>query len=571
MREKGPRWISLFVIVATCFYTIICQADERRILGEVFNVDEISEVDSGTVELVLFGDRRIISKEKLDVFIVKEYFKELENFRGISTEKIEKFVERGAKDQQIELAFPAFAALLLRSRKIGEPTDVELERLILNISAFEGGFNIFKEALAVTEKRLYSKKVLGALLIRVGENDLEWLRTNAASLVYLEGQAFKDAATQTFIRATKDKDYQRARKIVGLLEELFGKEDKAYTRLKFALNRIEQVLKVTEDGRIEDLYPLVESSLAEPLLAEIIFPVLIETFHTQAERLILAGDPATALVVLSRIGPDRRTPTTHELAGRALDILTPSKDLIIRDWSLEVMLKTLAQNDPLVGGKYLTFLEAQTRYLIQIGNQGEANFCFSKLISARPDPNRANDAIRAEIALSYLKRGERALANAKMGEVRTFLSLGNRVKLLMAGYYVEGKIVWAFCVIVVLLAFYILKVRERLSRVSSRVERSDNGVESDPERVVGGFNMAEVRGTFNPRFEEYKRCLKVLGLVPQASLRDIKWAYRNGVKEVHPDSAEVGASTTDSLSFIQLTDTYERILELRKELGMGDE
>ena len=72
----------------------------------------------------------------------------------------------------------------------------------------------------------------------------------------------------------------------------------------------------------------------------------------------------------------------------------------------------------------------------------------------------------------------------------------------------------------------------------------------------------------SPRRYEYDQCLSELGLRSGASAKDIKTAYRNMVKAVHPDLH--GEAGSGSGKFVNLTTTYNRILELRKELGIVD-
>ena len=64
--------------------------------------------------------------------------------------------------------------------------------------------------------------------------------------------------------------------------------------------------------------------------------------------------------------------------------------------------------------------------------------------------------------------------------------------------------------------------------------------------------------------DEYAAGLKKFTLRPNASLADIKNAYRNVVKRLHPDiNPQVSQEDTDT--FIDLTKTYERLLILYEE------
>jgi DnaJ-class molecular chaperone len=64
--------------------------------------------------------------------------------------------------------------------------------------------------------------------------------------------------------------------------------------------------------------------------------------------------------------------------------------------------------------------------------------------------------------------------------------------------------------------------------------------------------------------DEYAASLKKFHLHTSASLADIKNAYRNVVKTLHPD-INPRATKEDTDTFIDLTKTYERILVLHAE------
>ncbi|NDC38104.1 MAG: J domain-containing protein, partial [Proteobacteria bacterium] len=70
--------------------------------------------------------------------------------------------------------------------------------------------------------------------------------------------------------------------------------------------------------------------------------------------------------------------------------------------------------------------------------------------------------------------------------------------------------------------------------------------------------------------QEYNRCLEGLGLKSGSSLSEIKKRYRNLVKKVHPDLNQ-NLSSEDQERFVALTKLYDRIVELRAELKIGEQ
>jgi hypothetical protein len=64
--------------------------------------------------------------------------------------------------------------------------------------------------------------------------------------------------------------------------------------------------------------------------------------------------------------------------------------------------------------------------------------------------------------------------------------------------------------------------------------------------------------------DEYADLLSVFGMYPGVKLSHIKNAYRNAVKNCHPDLNR-NASSAEADRFIYLTQTYERLLQLHAE------
>ena len=65
---------------------------------------------------------------------------------------------------------------------------------------------------------------------------------------------------------------------------------------------------------------------------------------------------------------------------------------------------------------------------------------------------------------------------------------------------------------------------------------------------------------------EYVSAMHDLGLPAEASLKEIKTAFRNKMKGIHPDKLEKNAGVSEE--FIHIKEVYEKILILRKDLGL---
>ena len=239
----------------------------------------------------------------------------------------------------------------------------------------------------------------------------------------------------------------------------------------------------------------------------------------------------------------------------------------------------LAANDAEVKAAYLTALELEISGMISQGRLEASERYLAQLLDIRPDPAAENDQIRARQAIAYMQASRRETVRGKLSEIRSGIGLGTRLQLLWHGYYIG---VWQIVALVVaaLLLAYLFVYKRRLEaqplstqNAAGESETCDNhrsiNEETDNDSPAG-FGFSRFIHHMSPRRYEYDKCLAELGLQSGANLKDVKTAYRNLVKAVHPD-LHAGAGTPESSKFVELTTTYNRVLELRKELDIKDE
>jgi preprotein translocase subunit Sec63 len=94
----------------------------------------------------------------------------------------------------------------------------------------------------------------------------------------------------------------------------------------------------------------------------------------------------------------------------------------------------------------------------------------------------------------------------------------------------------------------------------------EEGAFHKPEDEMPKFVITGLKEQLDPDYHEYVNCLKVFGLRPGADLAAIKNAYRNAVKEYHPDRNR-NAQEMAAEVFIEMTRTYERLIELHTKQG----
>jgi DnaJ-domain-containing protein 1 len=108
--------------------------------------------------------------------------------------------------------------------------------------------------------------------------------------------------------------------------------------------------------------------------------------------------------------------------------------------------------------------------------------------------------------------------------------------------------------------------RRALRKITRIIDVHDElGLEEDTDPRV--FVTARgVKSEHSKYPYEYISAVYELGLSADASMKEIKAAYRSKMKGIHPDAVQ--SQQRDTGEFIHVKQVYERIIALRKELGL---
>ena len=319
--------------------------------------------------------------------------------------------------------------------------------------------------------------------------------------------------------------------------------------------------------------------------------------------------PGPTLRTLARIEPDWHTKRTHELASKAIlkiaELGREDRSQLIKQWPFDeagvsTLTRRIAELDP---GVKITLAEIFADWILHLvaKNEGhQASVYLNRLLDHRPDPSEANNQLRLQIA--YEAEGDKAVAYSKtvIRELQRLggLSIADRVRLMMAGYY--GKIfpiifylslflligIFIFTVFINSASSMAEKFSKRVVKAKARTE-PDGGVqpaggaqaagsvqfegavqvESPVASPVEKANLGVSKST--PGYakgwrseDEYSRLLAKLGLDDSASEDEIKRAYRAKMKERHPDH-HGGELSEKKGDFLEIQEAYKRILQIR--------
>lgn len=545
--------------------------------GIPFQVDEISDVDDESVRVTLFQEETIVERSQVNEFVAQSYF-DSQHKDVLKPDQLVDFVREAVRDGDTDLALKGFDAYL-RHSKVDKN---EIQKLIGELASDKKGVEFFRLLLPYSREIRAYPEAVAAVVFYAGLSDTTWVRKHAIKYVYLNGQELRAFIDTHFFKALGEQDGKRAQQILKFEETLFGKDDPRHVKRRQLSNKIKKSLASIESGDLAGLLPLIDLSGQNPRLEKVLPPMILEIIHREARKAINAGKAERALRALVHVDLNWRTPTTHMLVVDALKHLSPDHAISLSEAGINNFLQALAHRDPLIKSAYIQYLELEIRSLLRHGRAKDAGSALANLLYLRPDPNQANDRIRVEQSIVYAVQDMTPAARDVLAEVKTGLTWGERIRILLAGIYISPYMI----VVVLLCPFILYAVISRLVRLNApRVKTYDMGAgipsnggqysvstgssstyftdDDDDEMPVFSRKMG---GRLDPREEEYKGCLQVFNLQAGATLRNIKSAYRNAVKELHPDlNPNVTPEQTER--FLELTRKYEQLMQLHRELG----
>jgi hypothetical protein len=245
---------------------------------------------------------------------------------------------------------------------------------------------------------------------------------------------------------------------------------------------------------------------------------------------------------------------------------------------IEVALRNFSAQDQAIAKAYTDFLRDQIEFLLERRRVREVEYYFNLFRGLYPDPSQEADSIRVRVALQLARLGELHEGRETLSGIQTGIGVLTWIAFYLAciGSDIDGLLAVAAAIIVTLLLLRYLRdrdvlglAREFLNRRSATQRREMVAEEEVESERPQGFSYVTKSRPMSPTQQEYLRCLNVLGLPSDADLSSIKAAYRKLIKLTHPD-AQVDHGPNTAALFVELTRAYDRLLELRQELGADD-
>ena len=561
-------------VIATALGTILwvspAIAESIDVFGLPLEVDSVTSVDASLTKVTVLGESRLVLNKAVPDAVLSVYLNHPQQLERVGVSSLIELMERSVKIDATERAVQLLVAL----GSLKNPSLTLLEESLARLRATPGGsLSFFKDAALALRETALPRTLMADILLSASRLDARWVRETVSGMVYVVGDELRALAERVFVESALARKFEAAFEVARSLRIVLGEDDRLVKRLHAYRLTLESAVQADQIGNIDELYRLLDASRSDLVMGSMISPLAYEATLRVAENHINENRPVDALGSLTRIDVNQRTPRFHEIIRKALTKLTPGPDAFIENPQVTLMLMAAGDADSFIRSRHLSILDGQVMYLAGIDEMSRSEAVFNALRRVRPDPNGANNELRGYQALAYLKNGSRALAYDKLATVEGGLSVRLMCRLFFAGYYIPQGIIALLLVVSALGVITLLVLRVvRLRDVAETVLKKAPSKKVQPEEEEEEANPFADRPAFlgrgrNPLVDEYKRCLQVLELEPGVTIAIIKSTYRTAVKQHHPD-LQVGnesASTPDR--FIELTQAYERAVDLHRELG----
>lgn len=295
-----------------------------------------------------------------------------------------------------------------------------------------------------------------------------------------------------------------------------------------------------------------------------------ELLLTAANQAIEQRKPLIALRQLSLLGvTDLRHSPALPILRSALAQLGASIEQLesiqesktaIEDEAVSALIDMAITHDASLQDVYLQVLVARGVSFAKLGDLAGVSAIYQRFLTVTPENSPQRDVFAFRVIEVAQGAAQSEFATVLISELRQrgLLDLSDYFRLFMKGYFVGGiwgrNLVLSLVVFLALLAIYFaINLRQVLHDKQSDFSKS------------GIFrNGPIVTENLISENDEYSRHLSVLGLDDTASEQEIKQAYRQLIKVLHPDGAHASQDPNLQKQFREVQFAYKRIKEMKE-------
>jgi hypothetical protein len=277
----------------------------------------------------------------------------------------------------------------------------------------------------------------------------------------------------------------------------------------------------------------------------------------------------------------KRTIETLELTQKSLSKLEENSEKAILIPGVSKYLFDISQANTMFRAQYIKFLVQLSDKILKQEKPERLQVILGLLTALNPDPNETNDTVRLNLASYYVKRGAKDMGLAVYAGLKGGLPLKKKIPVLLTITWLKYPIT---CIItlasllgfLVLLLVYLVKSSQAVVNIS-RLHLRESGSSDDSLKYSKEFSerplfVKKVLGQqLTPTAQEYSSLVSLFEIEPDSTVRDIKHAYREKMKVLHPDMKMPSERGSEAQEIMKTRKAYERLLEIRNKNLISDE
>ncbi len=573
MKTARSSLFALALFVAVTGAEFAC-ADTVTYGGVSLSIDSQEDLHDGTIKVVIRGKPSLLPKEGFERGVALHYMTEPELSSYISSGDLLMLITGTLQGGDSEVAVNAIASAI-RSRSMSPEAFGDF---IGKVAALPGGQGAIEAALRMVGQNVRDQPLCLSLphtdVDKLVDFDVQLSRASFTSSCYtlLSGEA---------LALFRKGDLSGVKRVLEALVSLRVSDQQVIKDVKKSALIFTQISDAAGQGQYSVAVTALESLRKDPIFGSVAAVGISAVVTKLGEQSLQRGDYAAALYFLTRADFKQRTPQQHLMLSRAIRGLSAASLKVTLETQTQNILMMYAGKDEAVRDDLIEYFERVFKERLGDHDVETANQVIKVVVALRPDPSERNDVLRRHvvdelIALERPQEARLALQQIVVARVpltlRVWLfasgSLGGLIAVVLSGVVLLTALV---CSVVVGRRWYRLRRavgNEADGDKTGSTVTSANGSNVDDAKHDQGHSRTFV--FYPPEFRvsgwrgEYESLLSYFELPSEATLSEIKVAYRKRVKEAHPDR-NLTAVGDSSDQFIEISKKYERLLELRDQ------
>lgn len=550
-------------VVLLCGKTRGLIADEYVVYGLPLEVQKVAPIDDKQVVVVVRGRERIVAPERLNATLLQYSLAAKDIFENVSEEALVSAIHKAIEVEDIDSG----EALLLFYLNNASYEMASKRKEIIRLFEQTLGVELFQNVLTSQKKKL-PEEIIPVTLAHLTAHNSVWVQNNFSQTLVRKEKPYLAAVEEIISRLLfLKREPVEAEFLLETIRNVYTPSHPDVQRLELLVSRYELLRELEPSLDRSLLYPFFESTKGSNRVDPLRL-LVVEKIHQFAAYAIEKGLSLSALVLLAELQPDERSERTQELLVTALptlDLLSPAVEE--RD-SLLMLLREESDNSPLVRREWNTVLLSAIESAMSEENVESASLFRSYFTPQTEQERERYVAIALEEAILLKAIGNNEEAR-ELVENQGRLSLSNRARLYLGGYYGNSSRFAGALICILLLTGSLFVLRKKV--LPARGERRQR--RSDDFKLKTEIANASSGSTLNPTLPsqaliaEYEALLGAFSLERNPTEEALRAAYRKAVKAVHPDLQPKDiAHTEGSEAFLKVSADYERLLELKEQI-----